>query len=162
MRRGGRALLVLLGAAGVLVSGCGGDGSGVDGGPTSSREVPRAAWSERLEQGCEELNADYDHLASADPTDRDAAVDHAEDVEAYTDELVELLQASGVPDEDREDAERVVELATDLSDAATDLATAAAEGDEDAAGRAVERMTAAGEAINPLADSLDAPACGGF
>lgn len=161
MSRAGVVVLlapVLLGAVA-----CGGDDDGQrQASATTTTAVDRDDWSAQLDRACDELNRDYDQLVSADPDSREDAVAYARDVERFAGELVEVLDAAGVPTEDRDDADELAALVDQLEAAAAQLADAAEEGDSAAAQRATTDLEAAGAKINPLAGSLDAPACGGF
>jgi hypothetical protein len=141
---------------------CGGDEGSSDRGATTTTAVERATWSEQLGAACDELNRDHDQLATADPSSRDDAVAYAEDVEAFAVDLVRVLDEAGVPSEDRAVADDLADLADRLAASAGDLADAANDGDVAAARDATEELRSVGEQINPLAEELDAPACGGF
>lgn len=156
-------VVLLLAAAAVTVGACGGeDGAGSTSTTTTTTAVERAAWSEELEQDCDALNQDYDQLVAADPGNQDEAVAYARDVERFATELVQVLDDAGVPTEDRARAEQLADLVDQLAVAAGDLADAAGAGDAGAADAAAAALESAGAAINPVADALDAPSCGGF
>lgn len=154
---------VLLLVAGVAACGGGDEELGQPVADEDRVEVhDRDDWTSDLDRRCAELNEEYADLAVADPQDRAGAVAHAERVEELSGEMVALLDSAGVPDRDREAARRLVRHFDDLDAAAADLAEAARAGDAEAVTSAVERLEDVGAAINPAADGLDVPACGGF
>lgn len=157
--RGAAAALVALLA---LVAGCG-DGEGADGaGGASTTVVDAEAWVRALEADCAELNEDYRQLAEADPSNREEAIAHARSVEAFAAELDDVLDGSGVPDDQRAEAEQLSDRVDQLEDAAEALADAAEAGDATAAATAAQQLADAGAGINPIAVELGVPACGGF
>lgn len=163
-RAGARLFVVttLTAAVALSASACGGDDPPDDAPAATSTTVARQEWSRQLDDACDQLNRDYEQLEQADPDTRAEAVRYASQIEEFSNELVELLDEAGVPAEDRSDADQLAELADQLAVAAGDLVDAAQDGDADAVAEATERLEAVGERINPVADALDAPACGGF
>jgi hypothetical protein len=155
----GMIVAVLLGVP--LACGDGGRDSRANASP-STTAVARADWSEQLDATCVALNKEYADLATASPSNRQEAIDHARSVEEYTDALVGALDDAGVPSADRDAADQMVVAADRLASAADDLAGDAARGDSEGVDAAADDIRAAGAEINRLAASLDLPACGGF
>ena len=159
--------MLIAGALVALVAGCGSDDRGSEGDTSApagatTLVVDRSTWSEQLDAACSELDADYADLAAADPTDRGDAVAHAARVSDFADALEVVLDEAGVPSRDRPTAAALTDRVEELAEAADELATAARRGDVERTRAATLRLTAAGEAINPLAERLDAPSCSGF
>jgi len=159
-------IVVVAGALAALVIGCGGDDDRASSDPSTTTSptnvVDRSTWSEQLDVACSELDADYADLVTADPTDRDDAIEHAARVAAFADELETILDEAGVPSQDRSTAAALSGRVEELADAAVDLAAAARRGEVEQARKATRRLTDAGAAINPLAERLDVPGCSGF
>lgn len=163
MRRGvSRAGWVVLAVVVATAASCGGADDRSDSASATTVAVERSAWSEQLEEACEDLNSDHGQLASADPRSREDAVAYAQEVEDFAVDLVRVLDDAGVPDEDRAAADELIGLADRLAAAASDLADAAGDGDVAAARAATDELRDVGDQINPLAESLDASACGGL
>lgn len=164
--RGAARAVLVAGALVALVAGCGGDDDSPAGdtSPATSTTVvvDRSTWSERLDAACSELDADHSDLAVADPTDRAGAIEYAAQVSDFADELEAILDEAGVPSQDRSSATALSDRVEELAEAAADLAAAARRGDVEQTREATRRLTAAGEAINPLAEGLDVPSCSGF
>jgi hypothetical protein len=128
----------------------------------AARSRPISEWRSEVQAGCQEWNRDYAHLEDAEPSTAEEAVEHTGDVDALASGLAGVLTDAGLPEDDREDAEQLVELSTQMAAAADDLATAAASADGTGVDEATERIESLGESINELAESLQVPACGGY
>jgi hypothetical protein len=165
-RRSIRTTLVMGLVLAAFAGACGGDDAASErtgsNGEGSSATVERDTWAADLDQACDELNRDYEQLATADPGDRDEAIAYARDVDAFAASLVEVLADAGVPSEGRDGADELVGLVDDLATAATDLAAAAQDGDVAGVTRAIEQLERIGADVNDAATALDVPACGGF
>lgn len=158
MRRRTGRLVVLL-AAVVLAGSCGSDEEVA----TTTTPSPDAGdWATALEAECAALNRDYAELEAADPANRDEATAYAQQVAAFADELARAVDADGAPEAAAEDAADLEGLVEELADAADALAAAADAGDAAAAESATDELDRVGAAINPVAERLDVPACGGF
>ncbi len=153
---------VALAAVAASMSGCGRDEPARPA-PTT---VDDGALVERLDDECAELNEDYAHLATADPSTADEAVAYAEEVDEFAEEMEQVLRdaAKGV-DGDHPLAEDVQELlarTAELEGATTSLAEAAAARDPEAVDHATAEVTRLGDEINELVAALDVDTCGGF
>lgn len=152
----GRVLVVLV--AVVLAGSCGSEEVAT----TTPLPLDEREWAAALEAECAALNRDYAELETADPANRDEATAYAQQVAAFADELAAAVDADGAPAAAAEDAADLEGLVEELADAADALAVAADAGDVAAAESATDELDRVGAAINPVAERLDVPACGGF
>ncbi len=156
------AIVVTLAAA--LLTSCGGD----DEGSRRSTEAPTSTvldgdeWRQRAQQGCARWNEDYAHLATADPSTAEEAVQHSREVEELASGLARELRELGPSGDDPREVEQLVELSQDMASAAGELVDAAEGGDGPAVERATRRIGALGDRINAIADRIEVPACGGY
>jgi len=153
-------------AAAVLLAGCGGRGeerrrADAERRPTTT-ELERDQWRRRAQRTCDRWNDDYAHLATAELSTAADAVEHTREVEALATGIAEELREVGLPDEGREDAERLLDLSDEMAEAAGNLTRAAARRDGAAVERVTRRIERLGERINELAERLEVPACGGY
>ena len=147
-----------------MVGGCGdddGDATTTSAAPSTST-VALADWRDVVDAGCKDWNERFAHLEGAEPSTPEEALRHTAEVHELATGLAEVLAEAGVPDDERDDARRLVELTGDVQDAAGDLAASAAAGDGGGIDDATERIEDLGEQINPLAEGLGVPACGGY
>lgn len=159
------ARLLVAALLAVSLVGC---GSGDDERSTTTT-VDGGAWVADLAADCESLNDEFARLADADPTDRTEAVRYAEDVDAFAEAMVAVLDdaatraSDGAGDaDDARTLDDLVELTGELEAATTELADAATAGDAPAVDAAAAEVTRLGQRINPLADDLGVGDCGGF
>lgn len=123
---------------------------------------PVSEWRAEVETACDGWNQDYAHLAGAEPLTADEALEHARDVRSLAKGIDSVLSGAGLPDQGRDSARRLAELTGELADAASDLAGAATAKDGPAIDVATKRIESLGERINPIAEDLGVPACGGY
>lgn len=155
-----RRAIVSVGCAtlvGLSVVGCGSD-------PEASPSTTAAVsdWHETVDADCESLNAEFAELAATEPADADEAVDYAADVDEFAAAILDTVRDAEVPQADAAQHEELVELVVQLEAATTELSAHAADGDAEGAAAATTRIRRLGEQINPLAEALDVPSCGGF
>lgn len=148
----------------LIVGGCSGD----DGAASTTSAAPSTTvvevgdWVDQVEAGCTEWNERFADLEGARPGTAEEALRHTAKVHELATGLAAVLADAGVPTEAADDARRLAGLTADMATAAGDLAAAAAAGDGGGIGEATERIEDLGDRINPLAEQLGVPACGGY
>lgn len=156
--------VLLVSVMALSLAACGGDDEPRRTTTTTSTPsvVPAAEWRTQLDLACAEWNERYHHLADAEPSSKQEAIEHSQDVRELADGLAGAVAEAGLPDAGRDDAERLVDLSQLIADAASDLAAAAQSADAIAVDGAAERISTLGDELNPLAEELGVPACGGY
>lgn len=128
--------------------------------PVRTTAAP-APWTARLDDECSDLDEQFDHLAVADPSSVDEAVTYADDVDAFAEALVALLDVA-VDDDGHAEVSPLRAAAVELEAATSRLSEGALAGDAVAVDAATAEVNGLTPVINELAAELGLSSCGGF
>jgi hypothetical protein len=156
---------VLLALLLCAVPACGRDDRAASSGPRASdttTTVPFEQWPTSLDEAGTALNARYVALPDAQPTDAQDAVDYAAQADRFVRATAEAVDDGGVPAGHRAQAEDLAAQLRELSRATRELSAAAVDGDATRATTAAAKVHELAASVDPVAEALGVPACGGF
>lgn len=125
-------------------------------------EAALAEWQTETNDACAALNPQYNAINEMEPTDLASLRAYATGLNAFMTSTVAEFDRIGPPPGDTATAQELYDLLSDMQAAAQSIVDGVDAEDLDAATAAAEEFDALGEELNPVADELGVPNCGGF
>jgi hypothetical protein len=125
-------------------------------------EAAFADWQTQTDDACAALNPQYNAINEMEPTDLASLAAYAAGLNAFMTSTVAEFDRIGPPPVESDSGQELYDLLSQMQTAAQDIVDAVEAEDVDAATSAAEQFDTLGAELNPIAEELGVPSCGGF